>query len=252
MNRLKFVDLIKWALLAAGLGAVVGCSDDDGPVEASSQDTLVLMFEEKDDGMDPYATRMLVNQDYLRIDEGRVDSDFTLLDRKEGVIYSVSHFNRMALVIRAEAIKVEMPIPITLDARKQVDKKAPEINGKQPIHYSLLVNGESCRELIVVENMHPRALKALREFRRILSGVHARNLHKTPVEMQDPCFLAHDVMAPVRTLQYGFPIQEWDSSGYSRSLVGYENQQQVNPDLFEVPTHYLRRDLDATSPQTDT
>lgn len=227
------------------LGSLIllhACERASSPPADAGSGTLMLLYQEQEPGIDVYRTRIIVTPEFVRMDEGVLESDFTLFDRGAGVIYSVSHENRTVLSIQPSADTsgkaVESPLSLELSVRKNLDAQAPEVAGEQPVHYSLLVNGVTCKELMVVPSLHPRAVHALREFRRVLAQVHKQNLANTPPEMQDPCFLAHDVFQPGRSLAYGLPIREWDAAGRKRALVDYQGNYATSPELFDLPEGY--------------
>ena len=200
----------------------------------------MLLFQETEPGVEPYATRVLVNEQFVRMDDGRDGSDYVLLDRQMQTVYSVSHANRSVLVVHSKPVTGEPPLPLTMDARRSELPDAPEIEGKRPVQYALLVNDQACSQVMAVPGLLEHGAQGLREFRRALAGQHAENLPKTPVAMLDPCFVAYHVYAPVRHLQYGFPIQQWDREGSGRALVNYQREFEADPQLFSVPDQYQR------------
>ncbi len=216
----------------------------DSKVEAKG-DTTVLSFVEQEPGIDPYPSRVLVNRDYLRMDDGSDQSDFTLYDRHKKLIYSVSHENRMALVMSEVKSDAKPPIELKLTEQQVEMTDAPSIEGRAPVHYRMLVNEKLCSESIVVAGLHQDALQALREFRQVMSTIHKGNVDKTPDDMQDPCFLADDVFSYDRTMKYGFPIKIWTQTGYSRLLLDYQYNVAVDENIFRVPEGYLRRSITA-------
>lgn len=224
------------AVLAAA-ALLSGCGADD---PAAPRGTLMLMFEEQEEGGDPYQTRVLVNDEFVRLDEGGDGTDFVLLNRQMQTIYSVSHANRTVLVVHSKPLNGEPPLPLRMDARRAEHPDAPAIEDKQPVEYSLLVNDETCSRVMVVPDFLEQGVEGLREFRRVLAGQHAENLPKTPVEMLDPCFVAYHVYAPVRHLQYGFPLRQWDRDGNTRTLVNYQREFESAADAFSLPESYQR------------
>lgn len=223
---------------AAAVLVLSGCEGEGDSAEPRG--TLMLMFQEQEPGLDAYPTRILVNDEYVRLDDGGDGSDYVLLDREMQTVYSVSHVNRTVLVVHSKPVSGEPPMAITMDAQRSEHPDAPEIEGKRPVQYSLLVNQETCSQVMVVPDFLEQGAEGLREFRRALAGQHAENLPKTPVDMLDPCFVAYHVYAPVRHLQYGFPVQQWDRDGNSRALMSYEHDFEVDPVLFTVPEQYRR------------
>lgn len=235
------------SLLACLLMLVAGCgktADDEddvyGPQGKQPQQLtgVMMLYLDTEPGIDPYDTRVLVSADYMRMDDGVDESDFILLDRNAKVIYSISHERRSILVINNSPPERIPPGDMRLGVRSLKDGAAPRIAGKVPVHYELSMNENICRHVLTVPGLLPDALLALREFRRVLASAHMRNLDKTPEEMQDPCFLAYDVFAPDRQLQYGFPIQEWDEQGNSRNLINYDEHFVMDEALFRLPEGY--------------
>ncbi|NIP71890.1 MAG: hypothetical protein GWO16_02115 [Gammaproteobacteria bacterium] len=235
----RYAGRVALALLGLGL---VACSAGGGAGQHTleSGESLMLLFQETEPGLEPYATRMLINDAYVRMDDGNAASDYVLFDRDDETVYSVSHANRSILVIHSKPVLGESPIPLEMDARRSKHPNAPPVAGHQPVQYTLLVNGQSCSQVMVVPGMLQEGIMALREFRRVLAGQHAENLPKTPEEMLDPCFVAYHVFAPVQHLQYGFPIQQWDSQGVGRSLVDYDEAFKTDSELFVLPESYPR------------
>lgn len=228
-------------LILSVLG-LAACTGDTPPVAGKGK-ALMLMFVEQEPDIDPYPNRVLITRDFIRMDDGKADGDFLLFDRVKKIIYSVSRERENAVVMYNRPRRVESPLKLELDVHRLAVKDAPAIEGIQPRHYALMVNDKVCREVMVVPGLHPAAVQALREFRRVLATVHKGNLKKTPVDMQDPCFLADDVFAPNRVLQFGFPIQEWNNAGKARTLIDYKQDVEVAPSLFSIPKGYQLKPL---------
>ena len=125
-----------------------------------------------------------------------------------------------------------------MDAKKINDAAMPKVEGKVPGHYQLTVNDKICATVISVKGLHEKAIGALNEFRRSLVSTHLKNLANTPSEMQDECFLAHNVYSPSRTLQFGLPIFEEDNNGVKRILIDYKDAVKTNALLYTLPADY--------------
>ncbi|MCK4950379.1 MAG: hypothetical protein KAS48_01070 [Gammaproteobacteria bacterium] len=203
-----------------------------------TQNVLMLKFQEGEPEVGPYITRMLVANDYLRMDDGGDQDDFTLFDRKQKIIYSVTHENKNILVIPNHPVKGTWVDSLKLEEKSYEDPDTPLISGKRPIQTELLVNGKVCQRMVVVPGLHEPAIKALIEFRQVLASEHMQNLDKTPVEMQDPCFLGYEVRNPDKVLQFGFPIQQQDYMGKTRLLLDYKSGFSVNSSVFQLPQGY--------------
>jgi len=213
----------------------IACSQ--GEQQASTGD-LMLLYEDSEPGIDAFPTRLLVNDDFLRMDDGTDDSGYTLFDRQKKIIYSVSHENKMILKLVAKETKQRLQRKLVMNARKLEDSGMPDIDGKKAIHYQLTVNDKLCANVIAIKGLHVKAVRALNEFRRVMVNVHLKNLANTPVEMQDECFLAHYIASPSRTLQFGLPVLEQDVRGLSRLLIDYKDNMKVNPLIYTLPEGY--------------
>ncbi len=240
MNTITVLQRLSAAFLAAAglLLALSGCQP--GAEAEKPAGELMLMFQDQEPGIDPYQTRVLINENFVRMDDGVADSDYVLFDRQLQTIYSVSHGNRTILVVHSKPVEGEPPIKLEMDAKRTEHPDAPSVGDTQPVEYTLTVNDKTCSRIMTVPDFLPDGAEALREFQRALAGQHAEDLPKTPKEMLDPCFVAYHIYAPVRHLQYGFPIQQWDADGNTRALVDYDREMKVDPQLFTLPEDYRR------------
>jgi len=235
-------------LAGAALGMIVlvltACSGgESSPQALGPNHAELVLFQDQEPDIQPYLTRVIVTDDFMRIDDGHAASDFVLFDRKQQAVYSVAHDDQAILVVHAKPVTAKSPIALTLDAHRVDHPDAPAIGGKTPVQYDLLVNGKVCSHVVAVPGLLEPTLAAMREFRRALSGQHAENLPKTPVDMLDPCFLADDVFHPGRVLQYGFPLRLWGADGKKRSLMDFKTDFKVDPKLFVLPKGYQHEEI---------
>ncbi|MEJ2685688.1 MAG: hypothetical protein P8124_00520 [Gammaproteobacteria bacterium] len=231
MRGMRFVAwlvLFSWAVVlpasAAGTDAKPG-----------STDAIELTYQIKMPGRPAYTTRYLVTPRFMRSDDGPGSKDFVLLDRKGRTVYSVSQSDSTVLVIPYRAIDAKRPASLKLSQQVHKDPKAPHVGGRTPVHYTFLANGKTCSDAVVVPGLLGGAVAAMREFEQIMAGQHAADMDKTPADMQTPCDLARYVFAADRQLRHGLPIQEWDPTGYRRTLTDYKPKLEVDPSLFKLP-----------------
>ncbi len=242
-----------WLLtLLAGImpaANTVGATEGRAHPEVGTVPATVLWFDEREPGVPPYRTRMIVVRDFMRMDDGDAGDDFVLFDRRTGSIHSVSHEDRTVLDIPARPVVRAPPYELVLSETREPLDDAPRIAGRVPEHLRLRVNGSVCYETVVVPGLLDDVVAAMRAYRRSLAGEQARTLDWTPVEMQTPCVLAHVIFHPARHLAYGFPIQHRDYRGYVRVLQDYREQVPVDAALFRLPTGYRHYTLDAVRAQ---
>ena len=218
------------------LTVLVSCSDPTTPA-------AVLYFVEREPGVEPYRTRMIVTAGFLRMDEGQDSQDFLLFDRADGSIYNVSSAEKQVLVIRPRPVELKSPAKFT--HRVVTDAAAfPAIEGRKVTHYELLTNEKRCYDLYAAEGLLPGAVVALREYRLILAGQQALTAAVTPPEMQSPCDLANNVFLPVRHLEHGFPVRLADMTGRTMELVDYKTDFRATADMLKLPAEYKRLTLE--------
>lgn len=206
---------------------------------AQEQQATMVLYQVLEPGFEPYSSRLIVTPSHLRMDDGDAASSFVLFDRKQNIIYSVTHSDRTVLEIHPLPLGVESPI--TLDkthTRVVSEEPLPSIAGKTPQQHQLRVNGELCYELVAVEGLLPEVVVALTAFRAVLAGENARILTDVPADMQDPCDLALNTFAPGWPLQFGLPIQERDTQGKGQLLLDYSTDYPAEVGLFELPEGY--------------
>ncbi len=238
MTNTRVKSLLTAALLVPA--AIVFLSGAGNALAARAEPPLhlMLMFQDQEPGIAPYATRVIITKRYMRMDDGKGSRDFMLFDRRKNTVYSVSYDNRSILVVHGKPVTRKSPIPLTIDVRKTEHPNAPKVGGEKPVQYNLRVNGKDCSTVMSVPGLLPDAVAALSEFRRALAGQHAENLSKTPVDMLNPCFLAYHVFEPTRELRYGFPVRQWDVDGNKRALVDFNAKFKVDPALFKLPSGF--------------
>lgn len=206
---------------------------------AAAQESEMLLFQDKEEGLDPYLTRIIVTPTQIRFDDGENSKSYTLYDRATHIARTVDTRERTVLELHPKQVKVEPPFALKFRVKELGElKDAPKIMGKTPKHYQDYTNDKLCFDVITVEGLMPQAVKALTEFRELLASDSKVTFNNMPADLQDPCTIAMDTFAPTRYLQHGFPIQEWHP-GYSRTLVNYDEHFKPDPKLFEIPQGYF-------------
>ncbi|MCW9025207.1 MAG: hypothetical protein OQK73_11105 [Gammaproteobacteria bacterium] len=198
-----------------------------------------LKYVEQEKEVDPYQTRVIVTEQYLRFDDGNAKDDYILFHRDKGMIYSIDHENQTIMSITYQESDVKPPFALIQKViKKNVMNDVPEINGIKPQHYSFITNGQPCIEVMAVKGMLNDVVEAMRDFNHILASNSAATLHTLPADMQDACMMSKSIFAPNQTFEYGFPIREWDSSGKSRALLDFKQNQFFSRTLFNFPKGY--------------
>lgn len=202
----------------------------------------LLEFNVQESGGEPHALRMLVTDQYLRIDDGQVSDGYILLDRPARTIYSVSHPDKTALVITPR--KIELVPPAVFEHVVERDSELyPPVAGMPVRRYTLSTNKQVCFEVFAADGLLPDAVTALREYQEILAGEQAFTATRRPKELQNDCALADDVFVPARYLSFGFPVKQANYAGKARDLIDFRLDLAAERGLFEVPAGYRRYTL---------
>ena len=203
----------------------------------------LLVYQVWEEGVEPYVSRVMVTEDYVRLDEGGDNTGgFTLFDRQQEIVYNVQPEGRSILVMHAQEPESEGSAGLNLQEEVRVDEQAPKVAGVQPKEVRLLANGGVCSEMVVIEGVMEDALDGLRELRLGLAGIQAATLETMPPEMRTPCGLAANIYAADRSLKFGLPLQE-RSRGRSQSLVDFVPNHEVDETLFQLPAGFSRRSM---------
>jgi len=200
---------------------------------------IELEFSEQEAGVDPYTTRMIITDDFIRMDDGPSDdpnqSDFILFDRKAGKISSIAHENGRVFEIKHQPITIEKPADLIWEHKEMDAKDAPTIAGITPTGHSFSANKQTCLQTMSAKGLLEKARLALVEYQTVLAGEHAANFDKTPKDQRQPCDMALSIFYATDSLQHGFPIIEWDSAGHRRQLSNYTENIEVSEELFKIP-----------------
>lgn len=200
----------------------------------------ILSYEEREAGTDSYIVRILVSPGYVRFDDGYAASDFALLDRQSRTVFSVSHEDRSILVIENQPHDTVPSPAIELTVSRTIDADAPVIAGRQPVQIDYLADGDMCFQAVTVPGIMGEAVAGMAEYAEVLAERQLNNMESVPASMQTPCFLSRYVHAPSRHYRDGLPVQEWDETGYFRTLTDFGANETVPAALFVLPAEYER------------
>lgn len=192
---------------------------------AQAADMTVLRYVDQDPGDPPYPTRILVTPDFMRMDSGEDAGDFTLLDRRQGVVINVMQDSKLAMRFVPGVLP---PKPAGWAARLETGKA--ERSGR---HFTLTVKGVVCSEGVAARHAMDAA-RAMAELKAILAATQYRVWKDSPPDMQHDCDLANQVWNSGDTLTLGLPLEEREFTGRSRTFES-ETRQPLNPALFRVP-----------------
>lgn len=216
------------------------------PAALFAAEGSLLIYQQQELGVEPYNARILVTQDYLRMDDGVDDGDYLLFDRKLRLISSVTHEDETVFEIPPRAVNKRPPMKLRRRSSEIKMDNPPRVGDEKPRHRRLFVNDKVCYNVVAVEGLLKDVRQALVDFRKTLSGEHAKLLPRLPADQQEPCDLARNIFHPGWQLEFGLPIQEWDEQGRGQTLVDYKTTTHLDNKLFTLPQgyrHYTTDDL---------
>jgi hypothetical protein len=211
-----------------------------------SKNAVKLVYQEQEEGVDPYVVTFTVSSDYLRIDDDSDNSGYIIFDISKKRIYSVSHFDKSILVIPEYPESAHDP-DFDIDVEYRAIEDAPTISGKQVYNYRVkAVSGEktdTCMDIQLVPGLLPEVSKTLQSFQKIISGKNVSGLEMTPDEYQTPCYLVDQIYNRGDYYSKGLPVHEWHSNKKKRLLINFEDTD-VDPAIFKIPEEYRQYSLD--------
>ena len=183
---------------------------------------------------------MIVNNQYLRIDDGEDVGDFVLFDRVRKTIFSVNRENQSVLVVVDKKFSIDTPDKLALSVQELDSMGSPDIDGRNVRVYRFYTNERLCVEVAAAMGLMEDVITVLRDFHRTLAAEHAVVAQNTPDEFRSDCDLSDLVFEPDRYLRYGFPVYQRDYNGKMRELRDFDSNYSADPRLFEVPARYRR------------
>jgi len=210
-----------------------------------SKNAVKLVYQEQEEGVDPYVVTFTVSSDYLRIDDDSDNSGYIVFDIKQKRIYSVSHFDKSILVI-AQYPETKHKPDFDIDIEYKPIESAPMIAGKRVYNYRVKAiagdKSETCMDIQLVPGLLPEVSKSLQSFQKIISAQQVNSLEKTLDEYQTPCYLVDQVYNKGDYYSKGLPVQEWHSNEKRRQLMNFEDAE-VDAAIFEIPQEYRQFSL---------
>lgn len=223
---------LKVLAAATILSLLVACNSKPGDIR--------IYFVEQEPGVEPYQTRLIVTNDYMRFDDGEGSIDFVLFDRNKSIIYSTNSVEQTVMsVTTKETTDVKPPFELKQEVKNLgVMEEAPKIQDKSPLHYQFMTNGTLCYEVVVIKDLMPDVVKAMQDFQAVLARDSKLTFHMIPADMHNACDMSMSTFAAGQHLQYGFPVQEWTPAGTGRTLIDFDVNYKADKKLFDLPENY--------------
>jgi len=204
--------------------------------QAAEETGLILYYDEYESSAGGQRMRYLINDDFLRIDNGHIDSDFILMDRAKKTIYNVNHEDRTILKITNKPWQ-SPDFDFMVSVREALQADAPKVMGQDVYSYDVYAEDEACTRVLLIKDRYMDEMAVMHEYQTIMSGQQVSTLANTPQEMHTNCFLLDQVYHTGDYYKQGLPIQVTYSRDYTRILSNIE-QQALDAALFKLPENY--------------
>lgn len=235
-------------LVACGVAVVAAlnsaCSQLPASLKIDDQGNYVgtlLVYDERESNENKamFQTQIHILPHRMLITDNRNTSGYILVDRTKKIIYNVNKEDKTIMKIESRPVTTPSPVKIEFAMQSQPSAAIPKIAEIKATHYRIDVNGKHCYDTVSAgKDFMPQITQALREFRQIMAGEHAKSVTGIPKDMIDACDLAMNIYHPVDHLANGFPLREWDRHGYLRFVRYWSVKDKIKPELLELPKGY--------------
>lgn len=205
-------------------------------VAAQSIKSVVLYYDEAEEGVGVQSMRYLINDDFIRIDNGNPEADFILFDVNKNTIFSINHEDQTVLKIKSNPWTAPT-FDFKFSVHQEELSKAPKIYNKPVHNYQLKAGDNTCTQVFMIKDVYPQAMKVMYAYQQVLSGQQVATLKNTPAELHTPCFLLDQVYHSGDYYLQGLPVQITYSRGYAKLLKDFK-EQDVEANLFKLPEAY--------------
>ena len=205
-------------------------------VNAEEISSRVFFYEEIEQGVGGQTMRYLVNENYLRIDNGEDNADFILFDRQQKIIHSINHEDRTVLKIENKQW-VAPRFDFKVKVLQGIMHDAPKISNKQVFSYIVKADDTACTQVSLIKDMYPQDMQVFYQYQQVLSGQQVATLKNTPEELHTPCFLIDQIYHSGNYYKQGLPVHISYSRGYEKFLKDYK-ESKIDVGLFVKPEGY--------------
>lgn len=199
-------------------------------VNVQAAEMTELRYMDQEPGSQPYLTRILVTEKFMRVDNGRDDGDFVLFDRQTGGVSNVLHEEKILMRM------IKKPLPPSRPGTYTIEEKLIPVR-QGTLRVQVVANDKICSETVSVKSLFPDAARALAEYKSALAYTQLQTYRNTPDEIRQTCDLVHHVWETDRALAHGLPIEERDYAGRIRNYSGGA-LKNYDARLFRIPDGY--------------
>jgi len=192
----------------------------------------LLLFAETHPQQKERNIRIIITDQFLRIDEGHQSEDYVLYDRNKQTITHINPEQETAVRAQNDVKNTKPTFPLHWRIQSQASHaimRTQTNNNPASMHHLFYLNEEPCYNVVAIENYLIEAVSAMREYNQA-----SANKQKETYAFSEgkQCQDAITVFDPGVRTQHGFPLREWSSFGYQRFLVDFKRDIIFPASLF--------------------
>jgi len=195
-----------------------------------------VLFAESEPGLEPYQSRYLLSEQFLRLDDGTDQGDFVLFDRQSREIHSFNHEDGTHLLIKPQHSET-LDFKLDFQVLKKELTQAPKINGILPVEHQYFADSRLCKQSVNVKGLLVDMTQVLIDYEQVLVEQTKTTLSRFPGSIRTACYMANNYLHASDYLFAGFPLHVKDDSGREKRLLSF--QQVLKPrSMLQFPQGY--------------
>jgi len=195
-----------------------------------------VLIAETEPGIGLYHSRLLLSDQFLRLDDGQDDGDYILFNRRSHEIHSINHEDQSHLIMKPISAKA-IDFKLDFKVEQKAVKDAPSVGGIEPIQHQYFADTRLCKQSINVKGLLPQVTQALMDYEQALAAQNSQTLNRVPADMRSSCYMANNYLHASDYLTGGFPLFVMDDMGRQKKLEDF-HQREVPASLFEPISGY--------------
>ncbi len=196
-----------------------------------------VIYQEASPGVGTNPYRLLVNDDFLRLDGGIDSGGYILFNRQEKLVISVNHEDQSRFVIQPDSNGSYENAKIKVRVVHSALEKSPKLQGIKAKQHDITANENLCRQVLSFKGLLPEVTKAWAEFEELMQTQNQLTLSRTPQDMQTDCFITNNITHASLFLNEGLPYSIKSKDGNLRILQSYSMVEKPKA-MMSVPSEY--------------
>ena len=183
-------------------------------------DITEIIFEEIEPGIEPFKSRLLLGEFFLRLDDDDDQGDFLLFDRKTHEVHSFNHEEKSHLIMKPLTAKA-MDFKVDFKVEQNKLQGAPKVNGTSAVQHLFYADGQLCKKSINVPDFFPEVTLTLIDYEQAIVQQNNQTLSRIPNNVRSSCYMANNYLHASDYLKVGFPLFVSDDQGRQKKLLGF-------------------------------